>query len=230
MNGDGFNKLRQARNEDRLDGYVEEMEALNSGIPRLSSDSSEGEDDANASDSRPSFGGGFNHNSTNHSNNHDTPQNSRKRHAEAAHEEEPNSKLGMAERYLKRYGYEEGKGLGRNQTGIVEPIQAVGHNRRRGLGDEKAKVLAIQVGAQWDESAEDKGIEEEALFVTCDSELRENFVISGSWIKVGKPKFTIDDEDKFCNGQLIKDLLDSKSIFDNLTSRELNNARARANP
>ena len=66
--------------------------------------------------------------------------------------------------------------------------------------------------------------------MVCDSEIRESFVISSSWIRVGKPKFTIDDEDKFCDGQLIKDLLDSKSIFDNLTSKELNHARARANP
>uniref|UniRef100_A0A914Y214 Cap-specific mRNA (nucleoside-2'-O-)-methyltransferase 1 n=1 Tax=Panagrolaimus superbus TaxID=310955 RepID=A0A914Y214_9BILA len=234
MNGDGFNKLRQARNEDRLDGYVEEMSALNSGIPRLSSDSSDGEDET--VDSRPSFGG-FNQQSnhsnfnqqSNHSNTHDSPMNSRKRPAEG-HTDGPDAKLSFAEQYMQSYGYEKGKGLGRNQTGIVEPIQAVGHTKRRGLGDEKAKALAIQVGAHWDESAEDKGIEEEALFVTCDSELRENFVISGSWIRVGSPKLTIDDEDRFCNAELIKDLLDSKSVFDNLTSRELNNARARANP
>ena len=64
----------------------------------------------------------------------------RKRPADGPSEDEPSSKLTFAQRYMEKYGYEEGKGLGRNEHGIVEPIKAVGHTKRRGWGDEKGKV------------------------------------------------------------------------------------------
>ena len=92
-------------------------------------------------DSKPSFGG-YNQNSHNdqYSN-----SNSRKRPADEAPEDAPDAKLSFAQRYLKKFGHQEGQGLGRNQQGIVEPIAARGHTKRRGLGDEKGNVFTLIV-------------------------------------------------------------------------------------
>jgi cap1 methyltransferase len=43
-------------------------------------------------------------------------------------------------------------------------------------------------------------------------------------------KLTIDDEDRYCNRELITEMLECKQVFDVFDSRTLNHARARANP
>ena len=82
----------------------------------------------------------------------------------------------------------------------------------------------------WDDSIENKKIQEEPVFIGCPSDIREEIVIKSSWIRVGPPKLTIDDEDKFCDRSIIAAMLESKNVFDHLTDKELHNARIRANP
>ena len=50
------------------------------------------------------------------------------------------------------------------------------------------------------------------------------------WIKEGNRKFTIEDETHFCNPEFLAEVIDCKSIFDQLEPEELRNARTRSNP
>lgn len=43
-------------------------------------------------------------------------------------------------------------------------------------------------------------------------------------------KETIDDEDQYCDGELLRKMLEAKSVFDQLDDRDLRDARTRANP
>lgn len=47
---------------------------------------------------------------------------------------------------------------------------------------------------------------------------------------LGKQKLTLDDEANFCNPEILKGILKSKSVFDCLDKYEMRNARTRSNP
>ena len=50
------------------------------------------------------------------------------------------------------------------------------------------------------------------------------------WMEFGDRKLTIDDEDLFCDRDLLNKMLDLKSEFDRLDNKQLMKARSRANP
>ena len=55
-------------------------------------------------------------------------------------------------RMLEKQGYKEGKGLGKNEQGIVKPIEESNQKGKRGIGFEKNKVDKVE---QWDFSQEE---------------------------------------------------------------------------
>ena len=139
-----YSNLRRIRDEDRREGFEEEMSSINPTQRRT--DSSDDEEDA-----RPSFGG------YNPTPGYDAK--ARKRHMEPDSEISPKkhhtdndtdnqastSNYGFGMKYLEKFGYAKGTGLGREGTGIVEPIQATGNVKRRGLGDEAGKVSLLYI-------------------------------------------------------------------------------------
>ncbi|CAF4389481.1 unnamed protein product, partial [Adineta steineri] len=49
------------------------------------------------------------------------------------------------------------------------------------------------------------------------------------WIKLGPKKRVIDDEIEFCDESILKEMLNGKSIFDELAQKEMEEARTRSN-
>uniref|UniRef100_A0AC34QA20 Cap-specific mRNA (nucleoside-2'-O-)-methyltransferase 1 n=1 Tax=Panagrolaimus sp. JU765 TaxID=591449 RepID=A0AC34QA20_9BILA len=225
MSHNNFSNLRRARDEDRQEGLQEEMSSM-------TTDQSDSSGSDSEEDFRPSFGGynpnpGYNAKTRKRQLSSDADSSAVKKKKD---EDAAAGQSDFAMRYMQKFGYQEGTGLGRHQTGIVEPIKATGNVKRHGLGDEKAKAFQIEVGAVWDDSLEDKQVEEYPDFLECPGYLREDTEIKPFWIKVGSPKLVIDDEDEFCDREIIAAMLESKNVFDHLTDRELHNARIRANP
>ncbi|XP_058814458.1 cap-specific mRNA (nucleoside-2'-O-)-methyltransferase 1 isoform X2 [Topomyia yanbarensis] len=51
-----------------------------------------------------------------------------------------------------------------------------------------------------------------------------------SWIKLGKRKLTVKEENKFCQMEIINKILECKTAFDRLDAKEMRKARAKSNP
>ncbi|KAF8385036.1 hypothetical protein PRIPAC_74178 [Pristionchus pacificus] len=144
--------------------------------------------------------------------------------------------MSIGEKLLAKHGYQEGKGLGKHGQGIVEPIKESNQRGRAGLGHDTGKVLARDNSEFWDESAEEKTVKETVEWIEADPDTIDQVMRlndgegDGGWMVVGARKETIDDETTYVDAQQLKEMLESKSVFDSLTQRELNEARTRANP
>ena len=126
-------------------------------------------------------------------------------------------------------GYKEGKGLGKNEQGLVDIIPTSNQKGRRGLG---YSLSDINVEEDFEWSAE-----REKDFV-C---LTEDVKMLGphpdippdkmdDWMKLGKKKLTIHDEMDFCDGAVVKGVINCKNVFDKLSGHELRRARSMSNP
>ena len=51
-----------------------------------------------------------------------------------------------------------------------------------------------------------------------------------SWLQIGHRLLTIDNEDTFCDSSVLRDIVNSKTIFNQIDLDELRRARARCNP
>ncbi|GMR30626.1 hypothetical protein PMAYCL1PPCAC_00821, partial [Pristionchus mayeri] len=140
--------------------------------------------------------------------------------------------MSIGEKLLAKHGYQEGKGLGKHGQGIVEPIKESNQRGRTGLGHDSGKALARDNNEFWDESAEEKTVKEAVDWIECDPDTIEQVMNmrEDEWMVIGDRKETIDDETTYCDAYQLKEMLASKSVFDSLSQRELNEARTRANP
>lgn len=133
---------------------------------------------------------------------------------------------------MAKMGYKEGTGLGKSEQGRTELIPLSKQRGRIGLGHESNLAIGRDFEQTWDASLEEKTVEESVSWISAPDSIRSNIFenLSTDWIVIGDRKETIDDEDRFCDGKLLRDMLAAKTMFETLEDRELREARNRANP
>lgn len=133
---------------------------------------------------------------------------------------------------MKMMGYKEDTGLGKLGQGRVDPIEASLQKGRRGLGLRLDELDAAAI--KWDPNIEVISMPEVAEFLTNnDSEkylLDLNMDVLSSWVQRGAKKLVIDNETKFCDENILKRILESKSVFDKLGAEDMRRSRTRSNP
>ena len=125
-------------------------------------------------------------------------------------------------------GYASGQGLGKSGQGIVEPVAASLQRGRRGLGHILKGLEDEKV--EWDPSQETAQVQEKVDWLPSSIAKCPSMFELRSWMTEGPRKETIEDEDQFCNPEILKSILKSKSIFDQLEGHEMRKARTRSNP
>ncbi|ELT98047.1 hypothetical protein CAPTEDRAFT_154782 [Capitella teleta] len=125
-------------------------------------------------------------------------------------------------------GHVEGKGLGKNQQGRAEIIEASKQKGRRGLGSQVKGFEAKDV--DWDASKDEVTVDETVSWIETCSDPVPSIEEMRTWMLEGPNKKTIDDETEFCNPDILRDILSCKSVFDHLEGEEMRKARTRSNP
>lgn len=131
---------------------------------------------------------------------------------------------------MQKMGYKPETGLGKMGQGRIDPVEASKQKGRRGLG---LKLDGLDAAAvKFDAAMEHIQLRETAEWLHSSSDDLQDLSRDDleSWIKVGATKLTIDDEAKFCDDEILAEVLNSKSIFDNLGANDMRNARTRSNP
>lgn len=139
---------------------------------------------------------------------------------------------GPSMRMMEKMGYRKDTGLGRLGQGRVEPIEASQQRGRRGLG---LRLDGLDKAAvKWDPSVEEIHIPEQVDWLVnqeADDTLIElSMDTLTSWVRRGEKKLTIENETKFCDENILKRVLESKSVFDNLGAEDMRRARTKSNP
>ncbi|XP_046632106.1 cap-specific mRNA (nucleoside-2'-O-)-methyltransferase 1-like isoform X1 [Daphnia pulicaria] len=129
---------------------------------------------------------------------------------------------------MAKMGWAKGTGLGKKSQGMTQPIEVSKQRGRRGLGLQIKGLEAEDV--EWDSSRETVVVEEEISWLHPDSTPAPTLPELKNWVKEGTKKLTIDDETTFCSSDILKQVLQCKSIFDVLEEEELRKARTRSNP
>lgn len=139
---------------------------------------------------------------------------------------------GPSLRMMEKMGYRKDTGLGRLGQGRVEPIEASQQKGRRGLGMRLDDLDKAAV--KWDPSIEEVLIPERVEWLVNDEAddtlLELTMDTLSAWIKRGAKKITIDNESTFCDENILKRVLESKSVFDNLGAEDMRRARTKSNP
>ncbi|XP_072911899.1 cap-specific mRNA (nucleoside-2'-O-)-methyltransferase 1 [Hemitrygon akajei] len=134
----------------------------------------------------------------------------------------------VSQKLMMKMGYREGEGLGKFGQGRKEIVEASLQRGRRGLGL-KVKGFDGDLNIDWQVETEPSAYERVEWFPECSlkiphaSELRE-------WMCIGQRKMEIEDETEFCDGDLLRDVLRCKSVFDELEGEEMRRARTKSNP
>lgn len=128
---------------------------------------------------------------------------------------------------MKKMGYKPGKGLGKDDQGRVAPIEAVTQHGRRGFGHYVPGLK--EASLKWAAGEEKIEVVENIEWLQNSSRTPQAEDIS-DWIQLGPKKYIIDDETRFCNPDILKQIIESKTIFDSLDKLELRKARTRSNP
>lgn len=129
---------------------------------------------------------------------------------------------------MAKMGYQEGKGLGKNEQGRVEIVEASKQRGRRGLGLH-IKGLEMQ-NIEWNPDEEMVSAEETIEWLPSYSGSVPVIDELRAWKRLGTKKLVIDDETNFVSKDTLNKILSSKNIFDELDGEELRKARARSNP
>lgn len=131
---------------------------------------------------------------------------------------------------MQNMGYKPDTGLGKLGQGRLEPVEASNQKGRRGLG---LKLDGIDSAASsWDASMEVIQLRESAEWLHDDSDDLDKLSRDDleDWVVVGNKILTIENEDKFCDPEILAGVLAQKSVFDNLGADDMRNARTRSNP
>jgi len=135
----------------------------------------------------------------------------------------------VAQNMMAKMGYKAGKGLGKNETGRVNIIEASKQRGLRGLGL-KVKGLESDTNATW--------TEDEQVMIRQEPDWIPNSKVSeiphldelNTWVAMAERKETIEDESSFIEADILEEILKNKTLFDDLSGNELMHARSRANP
>ncbi|XP_014250281.1 cap-specific mRNA (nucleoside-2'-O-)-methyltransferase 1 isoform X2 [Cimex lectularius] len=142
--------------------------------------------------------------------------------------DQPLSRENKGHLLLEKMGYKLGDGLGKHGQGRTEPIEMSNQKGRRGLG------LSIQGLEQariaWDESIEVVEAKESCSWL-CGNHLGPlNENILSDWKTIGPKDLSIENMTDFCDEEILKKILEGKTIFDHLSEGELMKARSKCNP
>jgi hypothetical protein len=129
---------------------------------------------------------------------------------------------------MRAMGYVDGKGLGKKEQGIVEPIGSSNQTGKLGLGF--AKKNFDKVCQDWDVNDDPISCFETPIWLVNETNEMPSLEEISSWKEIGIKKKILDDEDNFCSKEILKSVLDCKSIFDDLSNKEMLDARRRSNP
>lgn len=133
----------------------------------------------------------------------------------------------MGYKLMKRMGYKDGEGIG-FKPGRVNPINESNQVGKQGLGF-KVKHFEQKVD-NWDYEIDRVTSFEEAEWLNnVDADVPSLDVLL-KWKLIGKKKRILDDEFEFCTADTLQQVLECKSIFDNLDNKDMINARYRSNP
>uniref|UniRef100_A0A182N1J3 Cap-specific mRNA (nucleoside-2'-O-)-methyltransferase 1 n=2 Tax=Cellia TaxID=44534 RepID=A0A182N1J3_9DIPT len=135
-------------------------------------------------------------------------------------------------RMMQQMGYKAGTGLGKTGQGRVDLIETSSQKGRSGLG---MKLNELNTAAdQWDASVEKVVIPEPVSWLTNAAAGADDPGITreqlDAWITVGPRKLTIDDEHRYCDEEILRQILESKSMFNNLGADDMRKARSKSNP
>ncbi|CAF0750530.1 unnamed protein product [Adineta steineri] len=133
------------------------------------------------------------------------------------------------DKMMQKMGYDKNRGLGLNAQGPTKIIEESKQKGHRGLGYTNKGFNDIT--AEWDFDTDPAPIEEEVHWCPSSdqSEIPLNLDDMREWIKLGPKKRVIDDEIEFCDESILKEMLNGKSIFDELAQKEMEEARTRSN-
>uniref|UniRef100_A0A3Q2HAL5 Cap-specific mRNA (nucleoside-2'-O-)-methyltransferase 1 n=1 Tax=Equus caballus TaxID=9796 RepID=A0A3Q2HAL5_HORSE len=134
----------------------------------------------------------------------------------------------VSQKLMAKMGFKEGEGLGKYSQGRKDIVEASNQKGRRGLG------LTLQgfdqeLNVDWRSEPEPSACEQVSWFPECTTEIPDTQEMS-DWMVVGKRKMVIEDEAEFCGEELLRSVLQCKSVFDVLDGEEMRRARTRANP
>ncbi|XP_013196993.1 cap-specific mRNA (nucleoside-2'-O-)-methyltransferase 1 [Amyelois transitella] len=135
-----------------------------------------------------------------------------------------------SKRMMSMMGFKVGKGLGKFEHGRVDPVEASTQKGRRGLGLKPSVVGQVPQNFKWSpDDAEPEAKEIVDWMPPAPQETLSGDILD-KWLSFGPKKLTIDDETDFVDVQILKGVLDAKTIFDSLDDEDLRHARFRSNP
>ncbi|XP_032517656.2 cap-specific mRNA (nucleoside-2'-O-)-methyltransferase 1 [Danaus plexippus] len=136
----------------------------------------------------------------------------------------------ISKRMMSNMGHKPGRGLGKFEHGRVEPVEASTQKGRRGLGLKPSVVGEVPRDFKWSPDEAVPEAQEEINWIPSAPEETLYGDILEQWLKKGKKKTIIEDETEFVDPQILKGILNSKTIFDNLEGEDMRLARTRSNP
>ncbi|UJR28824.1 hypothetical protein I4U23_010048 [Adineta vaga] len=130
---------------------------------------------------------------------------------------------------MQKMGYDEKRGLGANPQAPTKLIEESKQKGRRGLGFSFKEFN--DDSAEWDFDIDPAPIEEEVHWCPHNEQMESPLDLDEmrQWIQLGPKKRIIDDETEFCDEQILQDMLNGKTVFDELPQKEMEESRARSN-
>lgn len=143
---------------------------------------------------------------------------------------------------MAKMGHVEGRGLGKNQQGIKEPINANPIRGRSGLGTHAVAVASDQGSTidpkyDWTHEKEAKYVSksEPIKWVTCTDDDQLTPEDLKNWIEYGprelKPIESYDEKQEFfCDFEIISNINKYRSALDGLSDQQITQGRTLSNP